>query len=130
MIELIKSKTKLDILVYLATRGGCAGRQMARRLHKSATPVFKALKNLEKNQIIKKEGPPFFYSLNTRHPCYPELVSILNKTYEAYPTRYRFLPKIKPDRKIDPISVYEIVALRSNPIRVPKLSDTLRKRYA
>lgn len=133
MFGIIESQIKTDTLVYLAMKGGCAGRQLARRLHKSATPVFKALRSLEKNKIIKKQGPPFFYALNTQHPCYPELVSILHKTYESDRRRYRFLPKIKPERKIDPTAVYEIAALRPkaiSTITIQKLSDTLRKLYA
>ena len=133
MLGLIESQTKIDILVYLGIRGGCSGRQLARQLRKSATPVFKALRSLEKNKIIQKQGSPLFYTLNTRHPCYQELVSMIHKTFGTHRNKYHFLPKIKSDRKIDPIAVYEMAALRENSATVspiPKFSDILRKRYA
>lgn len=130
MFGVIESRTKSDILAYLGLRGGCAGRKLARILRKSPSQVFKALKSLRHSKIINKFGPPYFFALKPSHPCSTEIISMIYKAYEARPSDYPFLPRIRSERKIDPEAIYEIVALRGPGPAVEKLSDVLRKKYA
>ena len=130
MFGLIESRTKSVLLLYLALRGGCSGRGLARKLRISPSQIFKALRYLKKHKVIIQFVSPTFYALNPRHPCYFELASILDKAYRAHPLRYPFLPPIAPDRKVDPKSVYEIIALRGQTTSFEKLSDVLRRKYA
>lgn len=131
MKELIGSQTKVDMLLYLALRGGCSGRCLARTLKKSPTQVFKALSQLEGGHMITRYGAPSFYALNPRYRYYHELLSMLHKAANDKKQKKLFyMPRVSREKRIDPESVYELLALRGQSIKVPKLSDILRERYA
>jgi hypothetical protein len=129
MNELLGSQVKEDILLCLGLRGGCKGRQIARLIHKSPTPVFKAIHQLEKARIITKHGPPFFYSLNPYYIYHDELMHMIWKRIEKR-TSLPFYPEIAPERRVDPCAIYDLLTYRESKIPVQKFSDTLRKRYA
>lgn len=130
MFGILGSEVKELILMYLGLRGGASGRKLGRATHKGVTQVFKALKQLEKNQIIIKSQKPFMYVLNPEYVYYPELLSMIQKNQHRHPRKFPFLPVISASRKVDPISVYEFIELRGNQTPIEKFSDVLRTKYA
>lgn len=126
MKELLGSKIKVGILVYLGLRGGGSGRHLAEVLKRSPSQIFKALHALEKGKIIRKEVS--FYRLNPYYLYYKELLNIIHKNAARH--SYPFLPKIPLERKVDPIAVYELLNLRGPTTPIKRLSDRLRELYA
>ncbi|MBI2335404.1 MAG: MarR family transcriptional regulator [Deltaproteobacteria bacterium] len=127
MKGLLNSTAKEKVLLYLGLRGGCSGRRLAKVLKKSPSQIFKALNQLIKAGIIKKEPSCTFYVLNRHYPYYEELISIILKKSEHLPKSNLIIPKIQLNRKVDPIAVYEILELRNSNLSYPKLSKALSK---
>lgn len=131
MIDLMGSVVKEQILLYLGLRGGISGRKLARVLQKSPTPVFKALRQLEKLGVVVRVGSPKMYTLNRDYPYFDELVSIIEKRVRMTNKLISFIPHIAPDRRVDAVSVYEFLPFRdAGNIKSEKFSDVLRKKYA
>ena len=123
---------KVEILLCLGLKGGCSGRRLAQIVKASPTPVFKALRGLVKGGIVGRYGrPPFhLYALNPRHPYHGEILTMIDKQVARRgKKRPSYLPQIAEDRRVDPLSVYEIVSLSESRKTGPKLSDRLRERY-
>lgn len=130
MRELLGSRVKEQILLYLGLRGGASGRRLARNLKTSPTQVFKALLQLKKSGIILKFGPPFFYVLNSDYIYHDELIRIIQKKYDALRKKPAYLPLLADDRKVDPFAVYELSSVIGPGPKIMKLSEALRRRYA
>lgn len=130
MKELLGSKVKEDVLLYLGSRGGIGGRSLASVLKRSPTPVFKALRQLEKNGIIKKSGTPSFYVLNPAFPYLDELISMIDKKINSMKKPPRFLPHLPEERKIDPFAVYKLRKLLGRGPQRESLAQALKKKHA
>ncbi|MBX7149455.1 hypothetical protein K1X76_10285 [bacterium] len=116
MIEaLTGSHTKSDILLYLITKGGTTGRGLANALKRSPSEIFKALKPLVDARIIRKNKTPPLYYFNHKHPL---AMGITHMVYEeASHIKKPWLVHFADDKKVDPVSVYQIAELnRSNKI--------------
>ena len=127
MEALLGSHTKAEILCYLGLKGGSSGRQLSRTLGKSPTQVFKALRSLRRAEIVTQHGPPYHYTLNPRYPFYEELLQIIHKHVQRHPVAY--LPKVPASRRVDPLAIYQLLAMRDQLVQGSKLSDVLRERY-
>lgn len=123
MKEIFNSQIKADILLYLGLRGAASGRKIAKAIGASPTPVYKALTQLTKAQIVTQNLAPPLYRLNPFYPYYPELLSMINKSAKRRKS-LPYLPTIKPQRRIDAEAVYELLpyqSTKSGP-SIPKLS--------
>ncbi len=130
MIEILGSRVKVSILLYLGLRGGSTGRHMAKVLKISPSQVFKALRQLELGKVIKRYQDEFYY-LNSRYAYYHEILSMLQKEAGKHKQLIgRFLPRISEERHVDPLQVYRLIELREPSPPVQKFSDILRERYA
>ncbi len=128
MKELIGSRVKVSILLYLGLRGGSTGRQLATVLKLHPTPVFKALNQLLQGKVVRNDSG--IYELNPLYRFHPELLAMLFKEAEDHPkTVSTFLPPIKKERQVDPLSIYRLIELRPSQPNKSKLSDVLRERY-
>jgi len=130
MKKLLGSHVKADILMYLALRGGCSGRYLAQQLKTSPTPIFKALRQLLAAGVIVKQGKPSYYALNPHGLYYPELVVMLDKTFQHSQEALDYLPQLPAERRVDAQAIYELLAHREKTRPYQKLSDILRERYA
>lgn len=130
MKELLGSKVKEDVLLYLGSRGGMSGRGLALILRRSPTPVFKALRQLEKNGIIKKSGTPSFYVLNPDCPYFDEIISMIDKKLNSMKKPPRFFPHLPEERKIDPFAVHELRKMLGRGPQRESLAQALRKKHA
>ncbi len=130
MKELLGSRVKEQILLYLGLRGGASGRRLARSLKTSPTQVFKALLQLKKIGVVLKFGPPYFYALNPDYVYYDELTRIIQKKYDSLRKKPVYLPRIAEDRKIDPFAIYELSSIIGPGPKTIKFSEALKRRYA
>ncbi len=131
MEELLGSKTKTMILLYLGLRGGTTGRRLSRILKINPTQIFKALRQLTTAGIVIQTHPSGFYALNVHYPFYEELLSMIHKQAAIMRKALRlFMPNIPEERRVDPLAVYDFIALRGAQKTTQKFSDILRKRYA
>lgn len=129
MKEIFGSEIKVKILMYLALRGPSSGRDLAKVLGVSASQIFKALRQYTQQGILIHA--PYGYAMNRRYFFYKNLLEMLLKEYKFHAKKYKhFLPYLKETQKIDPIAVYELIALREKKVIFEKLSDVLRKNYA
>ncbi|GEM_PF-2605078 len=135
MKEIFGSQTKTSILVYLALRGGSAGRKLARELSLAPSQIFKALQQLQKQKIILKTevNETSFYRINDQYAFHDELRALIHKEAVLHPKKYRFLPNLPLERQINPFSVYEFVKIRNQGKKTQaprhKFSDVLREKY-
>ena len=127
MKELLGSGTKAEILRCLGLKGGCSGRRLGRLLGKSPTPIFKALKQLKRDGIVKYYDRARLYALNPDYLYHDELLRIIQKSAER--VRPAYLPRVPRRRRIDPLAIYEILDLKGHVPAKQKLSDVLRQRY-
>ena len=95
MKELLGSRVKEQILLYLGSRGGTTGRRLAALLNSAPTPVFKALHQLEKAEIVTKFDSPPFYALNPNYTYYDELAGMIGKKLDSLKRPPRFLPSLQ-----------------------------------
>lgn len=129
MIEIFGSRVKVAILLYLGLRGGSSGRHLARILKISLSQIFKALHLLVQSKIVTRYKDEF-YQLNPQYPYYKELLSMIQKEGEHIKGKLNlFMPRIAEQRKVDPLSVYQLLELRGTSLQEKKLSDVLRERY-
>ncbi len=101
-----------------------SGRLLAHKIGASPTPVFKALRQLEKDQIIIRQERQ--YVLNRQNPYYEEITRLICKYEEK---EKNFLPKIPDERKVDALSVLKLKEMMGESRKHEKLSDVLRKKY-
>lgn len=130
MEKIFKSKIKVAILLYLGLRGGCSGRRLSQILRTAPTPLFKALRQLVKSHIVHQIENPSLYTLNSHFPFYEEILNMIQK--EAIRQKKfvsRFLPSVKKEREIDPLSIYQFLEMRGKNLNKEKFSDLLRNRY-
>ena len=130
MKEIFNSQVKADILLYLGLRGAASGRQIAKQIGASPTPVYKALKQLSKTQIVSQYASPPLYRLNPFYPYYPELMSMIYKRAKEE-KQITYLPKIKPKRQINAEAIYQLLPYQSTlpKLTVPKLSTVLKAHH-
>lgn len=136
MKELLGSRLKVQILLYLMLRGATSGRQIALGLQHSLTPVYKALHHLQRAGILEQREKQRGYRLNPDYLYYEELVHMLWKYAEhddeGLNLYQDLLPSISRSRRVDPSHVYKILQVRgteNKPVSVVKLSDQLRALY-
>ncbi len=128
MKEIFGSHVKASLLLYLGLRGGTSGRELARILKIHPTQIFKALKQLTSSGILKYYQS--LYAINPFYIYHDELIRMIWKEAEKNKKfSRRFLPTIADDRRVDPLAIYELAALRKQTLPYPKLSDVLRKKY-
>jgi predicted ArsR family transcriptional regulator len=109
MLEyLFTSKTKEQILIYLAGRNEGYAREIADYYNKSLSVVQSQLNRLENGSIIvsQKTGRTIIFKFNTRYTFYRELINLLLKAIDFLPEKEKerllFLRK-RPRRKGKPL---------------------------
>ena len=81
------SKTAEMVLVYINTRGGGYGREIASFFGYSLTPIQKQLAKMENANVLyaEEQGKTRIYRLNPRYGLYQPLKALLDKAVEFYP---------------------------------------------
>ena len=131
MIELFKSRVKVEILRFLALRGASSGRRLSRILHFSLSQAFKALRPLVKAKVLIYHPDSHLYRLNPNYLYHDELVSMIYKMNSRSNRPPSYLPFVPTERHVDPLSVYQLMALRETRKEktYPKFSEVIREKY-
>ncbi|WP_019531508.1 winged helix-turn-helix domain-containing protein [Dasania marina] len=102
------SKSAERVLVYINTRGGGYGREIAAFYGGSLTSIQRQLDKLENANVLyaEQQGKTRVYRLNPKYALYPQLQQLLDKAVEFYPPAIRdelLMNRRRPRRTGKPI---------------------------
>ena len=106
--SLFGSKSRANVLIFLAARGYGYAREIAGFYDANLSPIQKQLDNLENNNILfsKLSGKTRLYGFNPRFPFLPELKALLERAIGFLPEDDRnrlLLIRKRPRRKGKPL---------------------------